>query len=90
MTLLQCPECRGALSSTAVACTHCGYRPTTGRSPILERIPTNGWGLLLLISIYAATTVGLMYLFPQWYVLIGVAAIVCALVAFRRGNFRQA
>ena len=90
MTLLQCPDCTGALSSTATACTQCGYRPTAGRKAIVGRIPTSGWGLLLVLSTYAATTVALIYLFPQWYVLIGVAAIVWILVTFRRGTFRKA
>lgn len=73
MALIDCPDCRGKLSTAAASCPHCGYRPPHHRMPLLHTIP---WPLLV-----AAVLLGtwlLMYALPQYAFIIGILGLITA------------
>jgi Na+/melibiose symporter-like transporter len=89
MALTECPECVGALSSTAVSCPHCGYRsPST--EPPKSRNPLRGWRAVSVGVAYVLVAVGLMYTMPEYAVLLAAAALVCLVVELRSGLVRRA
>jgi Na+/melibiose symporter-like transporter len=89
MALIECPECAGALSSTAVTCPHCGYR-SLSTNPPKSRDPLRGWRGVAVGVAYALAAVGLMYAMPQYAVLLAAAALVCLVVELRSGLVRRA
>lgn len=86
MALMECPDCAGALSSAAVSCPHCGYR----QARLRPRQPVRGWPAIVILAAYAVGAVALMYAMPNYAVLLGALAIVCALAELRTGLFRRA
>lgn len=89
MALIECPECAGALTSTASACPHCGYRPPLATPP-RSRSPIRGWQAVAVAVAYALATLGLMYAMPSYAFILGVAALVCLIVELRSGVIRRA
>lgn len=89
MALIECPECAGALSSTAVSCPHCGYRSASTEPP-KSRNPLRGWRAVAVGVAYVLAAVGLMYALPEYAVLLAAAALVCLFVELRSGLVRRA
>jgi hypothetical protein len=89
MALIECPECTGALSSTAVTCPHCGYR-SFSTEPSISPDPVRGWRAVAVGVAYALAAVGLMYAMPEYAVLLAAAALVCLVVELRSGLIRRA
>ena len=88
MALHACPECNGALSSTAEACPHCGFRP----QPVRERrrhAPLRGRQALMVLAAYALGALGLMYALPNYAFILGIVAVTAAVVELRSGVFRR-
>lgn len=89
MVLIECPECAGALSSTAATCPHCGYRPTLSTPP-RSRSPLRGWQAVAVAVAYALATLLLIYAMPDYAFVLGVAALVCLIIELRSGIIRRA
>jgi hypothetical protein len=89
MALIECPECAGALSSTAVTCPHCGYRSPSNKPPKL-RSTLRGWRAVAVGVAYVLVAVGLMYAMPEYAVLLAAAALVCLVFELRSGLVRRA
>jgi predicted amidophosphoribosyltransferase len=89
MALIECHECAGALSSTAVSCPHCGYRSPSAE-PSKSRNPLRGWRAVAVGVAYVLAAVGLMYAMPEYAVLLAAAALVCLIVELRSGLVRRA
>ena len=90
MALLECPECTGALSSTAVSCPHCRYRAHPAQERLAKRAPIRGWGALLVAAAYIIGALIIMYGFPGYAVIVAGAALVCMAIELRSGVFRRA
>ena len=87
MALLECTDCASAMSTSAEACPHCGFRQTTG--PRQTPGPIHGLRILWVLLAYALVTIGLMYAMPSYALVLAVVLVVCAVVEIRGGLVRR-
>lgn len=84
MALLVCPECTGAVSSTAASCPHCGYVPArVGRA---KRRPMPPWKIAITALAYVLAALFLANVFPNYGMLILVAVLICGGIDIFRGE----
>jgi hypothetical protein len=84
MALMTCPDCEGKVSSTALACPHCGWID----APAPKQFSVRGVRALMVCLACPIVIVAMMYAFPRYALLIGIAGLVGAIVAVKRGIIR--
>ena len=84
MALMKCPNCEGKVSSTALACPHCGWM----HAPVHKRFFVSGVRALLVCLAFPLVILALMYAFPEYALLLAIAAVAVATVVVKRGIIR--
>ena len=84
MALMECPDCEGKVSSTALACPHCGWID----APVRKQLSVRGVRALMVCLAFPLVSITMMYAFPRYALLLGIAGLAVAIVAVKRGFIR--
>ena len=89
MALVSCPECGKEISDAAQSCPHCGYSMREAaasqvkRTPLTEKTPSRGYGLLLCICGMVAALGGL--LFCLFFLPLGIIVLAVSVMMILAG-----